>query len=411
MSVRTYLLSAGLALAAALSLAPPARAAENQGFLHGTVETIQGNRYTGILRWGREEAFWDDLFNATKADEPATGRLPKGYKRPSRKVEVFGLEISGPWESAWSRRQFVARFGDIEEIRPRRGDRLEIVMKGGETHSLGGGSNDVGATVTVWDASLGQVKVEWNRIKSVRFSATPAGVQPPAERLRATVRTSAGEFHGFLQWDSEESWTTDKLDGDTDDGKMSIEMGKIRAIEKRSRRSSRVELVDGRVLVMSGSNDVDSSIRGVVVEDDRFGRVEIPWSAFERAEISVAPDSGKGYDAYGPARPLSARVTTVDGKSYSGRIAYDLDEVASWEMLNGTLDDVEYSIPFERIRGIRNTRRSRAEVELVGGRKLMLEGSTDVGDGNAGIAFLGPERREGTPDYLPWEDVAEIRFE
>ncbi len=400
-----------IAAAACATAAPAAADQDPSGFLYGTVETNSGNRYTGLMRWGREEAFWDDHFNATKEDEPATGRLPKGYQRNSRKVEVFGLEVAGPWDRAWATRQFVARFGDIAEIRPKHGDRVEVRMKSGTVYQLDGGSNDVGADIKVQDATLGEVEVDWRRIRSIRFAGTPSSARPAEQRLHAKVRTSVGDFEGFLQWDKEEALTGDKLDGETDDGKVSIEMGKIRSIVRRSRRSVTLELVDGRRLEVSGSNDVDSSNRGICVEDARFGRVEIPWDVFERAELSIAPSSGRGYDDYPPGRPLTARVTTRDGRSSAGRIAFDLDETESWEMLDGAQDDVAYALPFERIATVSPASRKRTEVVLVGGLKLRLEGPTDVSDSNAGVAFLGPERAEGAPGYLRWDEIDTIVFD
>jgi hypothetical protein len=315
--------------ALALALAAPATVAASQevsGYLYGTIETTSDNTYTGLLRWGREEAFWDDHFNASKQDEPATGRLPRGYKRQPRRVEVFGLEISGPWERSWSRRQLIVRFGDLAEIRPRGDDRAELVFRNGETMRIEGGSNDLGGKIRVWDATVGKIDVEWRRIRSIKFAPTPAAARPEGQRLWARVRTTAGTFTGYLQWDKEEALTVDELDGDTDDGDVSIPMGRIRAIERRSRRSSRVELVDGRVLELSGTNDVDSSNRGIVVEDARFGRVDIPWDVFERADIEVAKSSGRSYGDYPPLGPIHARVTLRGGKTREGRIAYDLDE-------------------------------------------------------------------------------------
>jgi hypothetical protein len=406
MKKRTQILFATLA---SVALAAPGQLAASQdvgGYLYGTIETSSGNSYTGLLRWGREEAFWDDHFNASKQDEPATGRLPRGYKRSPRKVEVFGLEVSGPWERAWSQRQLIVRFGDLAEIRPRGDDRAELVFRNGESMRIDGGSNDLGGKITVWDATVGKIDVEWDRIRSIKFAATPASARPAGQRLSAKVRTTVGEFSGYLQWDKEEALTVDELDGEADDGDVSIAMGKIRSIERRSRRSSRVELVDGRVLELSGTNDVDSSIRGIVVDDARFGRVEIPWDVFERADLEVAKDSGKSYGDYAPLGEIRAKVTLRGGKTREGRIAYDLDETHLWEMLNGNQDDIDYDIPFARVKQIRPMGR-RAEVTLDNGQKLRLEGQTDVGDEHAGIAFLdGAEE-----DYVTWDEIelVEIR--
>lgn len=406
MKTTPKLLLAALAVAI---LAAPAEVAASQdvrGYLYGTIETTSGNSYTGLLRWGREEAFWDDHFNASKQDEPATGRLPRGYKRSPRKVEVFGLEVSGPWERAWSQRQLIVRFGDLAEIRPRGDDRAELVLRNGDTMRIDGGSNDLGGKITVWDAGVGKIDVDWDRIRSIKFSATPSTARPEGQRLSARVRTLVGEFSGYLQWDKEEALTVDELDGEADDGDVSLPMGRIRSIERRSRRSSRVELVDGRVLELSGTNDVDSSIRGIVVEDARFGRIELPWDVFERADIEIAKDSGRGYDDYPALGEMRAKVTLRDGKTRTGKIAYDLDETYLWEMLNGNQEDVDYDIPFARVKQIRPLGR-RSEVVLDNGQKLRLEGQTDVGDDHAGIAFLDGEG----DDYVAWDEVelVEIR--
>jgi hypothetical protein len=404
--IKTITLTAGLGLLAMLP-APANAAADNRGRIYGTIETTSGKTYTGILRWDDEEAFWDDHFNGSKRDEPATGDLPDRHRRRRHTITVFGLEIPGGWEDGWAQRQLIVRFGDLAEIRPRGDDRAELVFKNGERLRIEGGSNDFGAEIAVIDQVLGEVSVDWDRIESIRFAATPANAEADGQRLRAKVHTTVGDFSGWLAWDSQESTTIDKLDGEGDDGDVSIRMGKIKAIERRSRRSARVELTDGRTLDLSGTNDVDSSIRGIMVEDPRFGRVEISWDVFERAEIEAATDSGKGYTDYPALQPIRARVTDVDGKVREGEIAFDLDEMYGWEMLNGTEDDVEYSIPFARVKMIRPLGSRRSEVTLDNGEKLTLEGQTDVDDSNGGIAFLG---QQGDEAYLPWDDVDSIEF-
>ena len=37
-----------------------------QSLIYGKVTTISGESYTGQIRWGKEEAFWTDLFNGNK---------------------------------------------------------------------------------------------------------------------------------------------------------------------------------------------------------------------------------------------------------------------------------------------------------------------------------------------------------
>ncbi len=389
-------------------IAAPASAEETRqsadGFLHGTIETSSGNSYRGLIRWGTEEAFWDDLFNSTKRELPYLDRQSRNDRRGRIKLPWGTVRYN--WNDS---RQFIARFGDISEIHPQRGDRLEVVMRGGATFELDGGSNDVGARITVEDAALGTIKLEWKTIEKITFSATPSDVRPPAYRLYGKLIAGRDTFEGFIQWDSQESLSIDKLDGDTRDGDLSIEMGKIRRIEKRSSRSSRVELKDGRSLVLEGSNDVNSSIRGILVEDPRFGRVKVSWDAFESVEFIDHASSGRGYGDYGEVRTLRGKISDYDGKGYAGVLVYDLDESYSFELLNGEKDEVEYLIPFEMIRTIRPGRRDESTVTLRSGLELRLSDSQDVSESNAGVVVVRDET--GREVYLPWRDIERVDFE
>ena len=65
------LLTLLVAACAGLILPPSVdAAAATEGFIYGTVTTTSGNSYTGVLRWGTEEAFWDDLFHSSKEELP-----------------------------------------------------------------------------------------------------------------------------------------------------------------------------------------------------------------------------------------------------------------------------------------------------------------------------------------------------
>src|SRR6202008_212332 len=61
---RVFLLTTGIAVAILIA-AMEGRSQSNSGFLYGKVYT-RGNSYEGQIRWGNEEAFWTDYFNAAK---------------------------------------------------------------------------------------------------------------------------------------------------------------------------------------------------------------------------------------------------------------------------------------------------------------------------------------------------------
>jgi hypothetical protein len=385
----------------------PAAAADSDGFLYGRLTTRDGNTYEGRLRWDDEEAFWGDYFNSAKENNEWVDMAPRREReRGRRSIEVFGVEIGSVdgWDGHSEGRQFIARFGDIARIEPRGGDDVLVTLKSGTEFELEGGANDVEAEVRVWDAGLGFIEVDWKRIRAIEFLPTP-GLGAVPLRLHGTVKTRSGDFTGFVQWDQEECLGPDELDGETMDGDMSIAMGNIRAIERRSSGSSRVMLKDGREVVLSDTNDVDDSNRGIYVEDPRYGRVLISWDAFERVDFNDG-GSGPGYGDFPKGAALEGTVTTVDGKKLSGRLVYDLDESETTEMLDGEYRDIDYSIPFSLVAAV-VPRGDSSKVTLHNGEELVLEGAVDVSEDNAGLlVFAGA----GEPTYVNWNDVERVDF-
>jgi len=387
------------------------RARDPRGFLYGRITTRSGSVYEGRLRWNKEEAFWGDFFNAGKEDLPYLKDVPRQERRRRESIKIFGVPIGVSWGEDEDR-QLVARFGDLRRIEVERGDDATVVFKSGARYAVSGGSNDVegGTKITVWDRGAGEIQVRWKEIRTIDFLPTPANLTVPVFRLRGTVQTEDGTFRGTIQWDQDECLSSDELDGDTRDGKVSLQMGEIRSIERRSRNSSEVVLRDGRTFVLKGTNDVDSSNRGIYVNDSRFGRVLVTWDAFRRVDFDPPGDSGPAYTDFHPGHPLFGKVSTVEGKTYRGRLIYDVDEMETMELLNGQRHDVEYSIPFARLAFLLPERTNSSRVVLKGGQELRLEDAVDVGRDNAGVLVF-ESGQEKTPRYIPWRDVRRIDFE
>ncbi|MDK9699207.1 MAG: hypothetical protein OEM52_03520 [bacterium] len=445
----------------------PVYAGEASGFLYGRVTTKSGNIYTGQLRWGTEEAFWDDIFNGTKdsnpfqkhfdklTDENSAGTYDKSvreYLKSAQKLRkeaertnndknfkeaeeleakaealrekaeqmrermeemaqtkvILGGMVVAHWNEFGVTHVFQSRFGDIKKIEITGSEDAELTMKDNQVYQVTGGSNDLGGTIHVKDNSLGDIDLEWKKIKLIEFFDTPPSLNPGVTRMYGTLSTDAGTFSGWIQWDSEECVSTDKIDGDSEDGRVSIAMGSIQSITRRSRRGCTLELYDGRKIDMSGTNDVDQSIRGIYCEDPRFGKIKVEWDGFEKLVFEKKSNSGKGYRDYPDARPLRGTVLDTDGKSQSGRLVYDLDEGFTWEFLNGTMDEVEYFIPFDKISTIKHYSSRYTEVTLRGGEKLKLEGTQDVTESNDGVLLFTTEGKD--PTYIDWEHIDEIRF-
>jgi hypothetical protein len=391
-----------LVIATGVLLAPHDTQArnDNSGFIYGRVLTESGTEYTGFLRWDDEEACWDDLFHSAKEDLP--------YMDESR-FQVFKWTFRIK-DASWSdSRMFIARFGDIVEIQPHSHDEATLQMKSGETYEVGGASNDVGGKIHIKDASLGEMDLRWDRIESIKFQPVPGSADPGVQRLYGKLETDEGTFEGYIQWDKEECLDTDLLDGDTEDGDISIPMGRIHSIERRGRKGSLVELKDGRKLRLSGSNDVNSENRGIMVEDPKYGRLTVGWDAFDRLTFLEGHGSGRGYGDFKGSGWLHGTVTDEDGKDHRGRIVIDLDEAEGWEMLNGSLRDIDFDIPLEMVAELHPLGHDECRVVLVTGKELTLADGQDVSDRNDGVLIYTDGDKD--PLYLPWDEVKTIRFD
>lgn len=406
-TTRFFFAAALAALLIPAALPRPAFCAGDEGFIYGRLTTHDGKTYEGRLRWDDEEAFWGDFFNSSKEENPWVDEAPRfGRERPRHKIELFGIEL-GSFSHDIDSRQFVSRFGDIAKIEPRGGDEVTVTLKDGTVFNLDGGSNDVESKIVVWDPGLGEVSVEWRRIRSIVFLPTPDRIPSAEPRLYGKVSTRDGDFNGYVQWDQEECVGSDELDGEDEHGDdMSLRMETIRSIEKRSGDSSAVTLKDGRRVVLSDTNDVDSSNRGIYVDDPRYGRVLVEWRAFERVDFTNG-GSGPRYTDYRNGAKLTGMVTTTDGRKLVGRLVYDLDESETTEMLDGDRRDVSYSIPFALVAAV-VPRNDSARVILRSGEELQLEDSTDVSDDNAGMLVFEPNHPK--PTYVRWDEVERVDF-
>ncbi len=522
----------GLIVAILLIVAFSTFAADNEGFIYGKVTTINKNEYRGLIRWGDEEAFWDDLFNSAKVDfgdsdhwddyeealkeyqeealEEAQEALEESLDEMSEEADEMDEEADEMEEEAedmeeelddlredldnlrlrereirevrrqaehirkqadrmrkeierkrergvqsvehsvvstrgthttylrvnrddfsipvlphvvfdqdfnlsintWGgTRQFMVRFGDIKKIDVTGEEDAYVTMRNGESFEVSGYANDVGGKLLINDPAFGEITVPWDNIKTIEFMDTPSSAKTTATRIHGVMQTEAGEFRGYIQWDSQECLTTDELDGESEDGDLSIKFGAIKSISRRNRRGAEVELKDGRSIVLEGTNDVNESNRGIYVEDERYGRVRVPWDIFDTVVFDDKGSSGRSYKWYDKQKSINGKVKTTDGLEFEGRIIYDMDESGSFEILNGKRFDVEYFIPFDLIQTITPRSRNSSEVVLANGDKLRLYDQQDVGDSNDGI-LIYPKGSTDDKDahFVPWGSIEVIEL-
>jgi hypothetical protein len=383
------------------------------GLLYGRV-TTDSAVLEGRLRWGGDqEALWGNYFNGAKSRHPWRVYVPEDLLPQMRDTfSVFGIEIFG-----WNRqidlsRPLMARFGDISRL-DRYGKEWRITLKSGAVdHISWAGADDMGDGVRVWDRERGVFTLVESTIRTIELFAGPAQGQS-MRPIYGTVRTRQGDFTGLVQWNRRECLLSDTLNGLTAGGKAIVPFGDIRSIARHSDDSAMVTRVDGTSVVLSGPRVVGGDDSGrIYVDDPRYGRVLISWSAFERADF-VPGDAGPAYSAFAPGGPLTGTVLTRSGRRLAGRLVYDLDESETTETLDAPSNGVDYTITFDRVSSIvvpgpTDAGNNRVTVVLRSGEALQLERSGDLGGWNAGIlVFAAGSQR---PEYVAWTDVREIRF-
>ncbi|MEZ4416895.1 MAG: hypothetical protein R3E10_14185 [Gemmatimonadota bacterium] len=273
--------------------------------------------------------------------------------------------------------------------------------------------------------------------------ATPLYAQD-AHRIWGRVHTKDGEVHeGFIRWDRNEASWVDQLDGtkgvpqehydtwlalhgDTDRPTRTIQLrgyrvswdeedpdfplnvtsglrfGQIAEIVAADEDSVDVVLRSGaRIGLSGGSTDFGPSMRELLVESS--GRsTELEWEQIERVEFSAAPAGERP-----PASRLYGTVEDDRGRSFTGFISWDLDEVMTTDILDGRDEGGDdRDIPMGDIRSIEGHRRS-STVTLASGRTLELSGSNDVGRGHRGVQISDPGL--GMVE-VEWDEFARIEF-
>lgn len=382
---------------------------QNESLIYGTVETRSGEEFTGFMRWGKEEMYWHDLFNAEKqqSDQYKANR----GEESSGLWSGFDWDLNSLWKNKYSRSShlFACQFGEIKSLYLHRGDDVTLEMKNGVKILLNGGSNDVGAEVNLHDYELGNIELSWSKIEAIHFSEAPATIENPfGKALHGVVNTRRnGTVEGFVKWDLDERCGKDILDGDSKYGDQKIKFENIASIEKDG-NGSLITTHSGKEMKLVNSNDVDSGNRGIRVFNPGVGNIEIGWRDFRKIEFHEPDKTAPHYSDYGVPQGLKAQIKTFDDGNFEGVIVYDVDEMWEIETLDGEDNDITFQIPFRNIRKIQPKNDSYSMVYLWCGEDYLLGGSQDVRASNNGILIFTSGKKD--PITIKWNDIDEILF-
>ena len=385
----------------------------DEGFIYGKVTTKSNSEYVGLIRWGGEEIFWNDVFNSIKIYGNKTINVPETEDHDIiEETEKDAWDILNIWENMYSGQlhQFSCRFGDIKRLVPGENGNVIVVFKNNQQLKVKGGSNDIHATVSVYDYEIGEISLKWDKLKKVEFFDTPTKIiNKPGNPLNGTVHTKSGQFVGLIQWDHDERIGTDVLDIHKDKMKLQIEFKKVKCLNK-SNCNTIITLVNDTKINASGSNDVNCENRGIIVTIDKIGKVDIPWTKFERVCFDNKNDySGEAYRDYTNPKRLKGTVKKINNESVSGFIVFDKDEQWDFEHLEGLNEGLKYVIPFRNIESVIPKNLDYTYINLRNGTKLLLGQLQDVSAKNEGVLVY--TKANGDPVHIDWEEIDEILLE
>jgi hypothetical protein len=301
-----------------------------------------------------------------------------------------------------------------------------------------------------------------------------AGQDPGLERLYGRVYTAEGEVvEGFIRWDRNEASWTDYLDGakeipveyireaesldpdfaaqqrdarsivafgqritwDEDDesdpfmSSAAIRFGHVESLVALDGQRVLLRLRGGgQVELRSSSTDIGRGMRRVVIDVPGEDAVSLRWRELDRIEFLPVPRRVQP-----SARRMYGTVTTWGDLELTGNIAWDLDEILSTDILDGSEGRIDHEIPFSDIatiawessRSSMVTLRSGATLEVEGENDLEgtepeveleghnfeisieLRGTNDVNRENRGIEISDVAFGRAT---VHWEDFKSVRF-
>ncbi|MEA3296987.1 MAG: hypothetical protein U9R56_03910 [candidate division Zixibacteria bacterium] len=185
-----------------------------------------------------------------------------------------------------------------------------------------------------------------------------------------------------------------------------IRFGHIKTLEVIDDDAVLLMLKSGEELRLeNGSTDIGSSIREIVIEDERDGEIELIWDDIETIDFMQAPSdiiSNFGERLYGTL--ISRR-----GDEYTGFVCWDVDELFTRDILDGDEDRGrrKRKLKFGKIKSIERYSSSRATVTLINGDEIILCGTNDVDESNRGIVISDPGFGQVVVD---WDEFDRLDF-
>ncbi len=362
--------------------------------IYGHISTVDNEKFSGYITWGKNQLYWTDLFQALKPKNP--------YAHYFKPEDGVLFNHSGKTSSVPPQHIFACRFGDIKTIELSGINQINLHIQSGYQILLKKGSfKDINTPISLQISAQEEIEIPWEKIAKIEFDASPDSFCPPHTLpITGIVQTKQGIYKGFISWNKKKT-ITDTFKAKTARGEIYISFSQIKRILKAP-NGYRLILKNGEVKDLK----TIENLREITVNMPNIGIVTIPASKLESLNIEEIPLPS--YADFSDQTPLYGEILTRKGEKIKGRLAYDLDEAMNFELLEGENDNIEYSIPFKYLQSIEPKNYKYSYITLTNGAALSLGDSVDVDAENSGILIF-PE--DSIPVYVPWKEIRLITFE
>ncbi|MBN2184945.1 MAG: hypothetical protein JW746_06420 [Candidatus Krumholzibacteriota bacterium] len=161
-----------------------------------------------------------------------------------------------------------------------------------------------------------------------------------------------------------------------------IRMGHIETLEVLDDNTVLLTLKSGKTLELeSGSTDIGTGNREIVIEDAQEGEIGFDWDDLDRIDFMQAPS---GLNSIFGER-LYGTVTTRRDDEFTGWIAWDIDESFTSDIIDGKEKHRNRKIKFGKIASIERHSSDSSVILMKNGSEFRLRGTNDVDRSNRGI--------------------------
>lgn len=365
--------------------------------IFGEITTVDNDVYRGYITWGNLKNYWIDFFEASK--------IENSYKNYFKRSD--GVILKANNKEFAPAHNFCCRFGNIKSIWLTDVNEILLQLKNGDQLTLTKGNGaDINTNIQI-STSQKNIQLKWDRISEIHLmDADSNAIAPQIHQVAGIVKSSHGIYKGLIYWNYHPKQNPEKIEN------INIFLNKMEKIYRlqnaRALHSSNLYALERGPKPCYANPSVLTTMENVMINMPNIGTVNVPWDKFD--ELTIIPMSELNllsYNDFKMPKFIEGEVITRKDQTFTGTLAYDLDESYDFEVLDGKNNNITYRIPFCYIRSIEPKNYKYSFITLRNGSEISLGETCDVNKENNGIIVF---RKSQSPVYIEWSEIKKVKL-